>query len=160
MNKSAIIADIISQLRQDLSVSELAAEQARKASTDEQSVAETQYDTLAIESAYLAEGQSKRIAEITDAIKQMEALPCKAMQLEDKVTIGTCVQIVDDQALSHFYFVAPVAGGMQLQLAQNRVTVITPHSPIGQALLGKYCDDEFELKLAGKTKTGYIEQVT
>ena len=64
MDKEKIIQDILNYLRQELSIIQEAANNAHLAATDDQSVAETQYDTLAIEASYLAEGQSRRVDEL------------------------------------------------------------------------------------------------
>ncbi len=48
-------------LKSKIAEAEEAAMNAHHAAIDDQSVAETQYDTLAIEAGYLAEGQSRRI---------------------------------------------------------------------------------------------------
>ena len=159
MNKREICFKIIIQLEADLKVAEIAAEQARNASIDDQSVAETQYDTLAIESAYLAEGQSKRIAEIKHAIALMQELKLPVLTSDSEVVLGACVKVVDSGEQESWYFVAPVAGGLQFNIEGRTITVITPQSPIGNALIGKVCDDDFELRLGAKIKTGYIEQL-
>ena len=59
-HKLQIIDLILDDLRQAYQGAMHAADQAHSAATDDQSVAETQYDTLAIEAAYLAHGQSQR----------------------------------------------------------------------------------------------------
>ena len=71
-NKSPIISLIIEQLEKELTIALTSAENAHLAAVDDQSIAETQYDTLAIESAYLAQGHSKRVLEIKTAIAQYQ----------------------------------------------------------------------------------------
>ena len=68
INKQALVELIISDLQQALNQAISAANEAHAAAVDDQSVAETQYDTLAIEASYLAEGQSKRVQELQKAI--------------------------------------------------------------------------------------------
>ena len=74
MNKNKILDAVLSYLYLELSHCEQAANNAHLAATDDQSVAETQYDTLAIESAYLAEGQSRRLIEFKVSIKRFITL--------------------------------------------------------------------------------------
>ncbi|GAA5138069.1 hypothetical protein GCM10025767_19860 [Thalassotalea piscium] len=66
-----MLEDLITYLKNELSALVNAANSARAASIDEQSVAETQYDTLAIEAGYLAEGQAKRAQLIALEIRQL-----------------------------------------------------------------------------------------
>lgn len=54
-------------------------------------------------------------------------------------------------------FLAPAGGGTYL--AGRTVQVVTPRSPLGQALLGKRTGDEVEVSLAGKTRTLEIVDV-
>ena len=71
----------------------MAANNAHKAATNDQSVAETQYDTLAIEQSYLAEGQSRRVDEIRYAIKRLQSIPLAALQKKIQISIGSVVQL-------------------------------------------------------------------
>ena len=155
MNKFDLISKIISHLQSELLLSEIAATNAHLAATDEQSKAETQYDTLAIESAYLAEGQSRRITEFKSSIQQFELL-IKQLELtrnntSAKVNVGSLVQLCEDIATKHWYFIAPAAGGFKTHIADYCVTLVTPHSPMGQALMNKEIDDEITINLGAHT---------
>lgn len=166
MNKDKLITAIIDRLQHDLNNAITAAEQAHLASTDEQSIAETQYDTLAIESAYLAEGQSRRIGEIQQAISQLQQFIIKPFTENCAIDVGACVQLAEqtDTALAknnqvknnQWYFICPVAGGMSISLEGNSYTIITPQSPVGQNLIGKCLDDDFELNLGKNYIDSYI----
>jgi uncharacterized membrane protein len=74
LNKQQLITIIVSSLSQQLQKAIAAANEAHAAAVDDQSVAETQYDTLAIEAGYLAEGQSRRVTEFQQAIDAYQAL--------------------------------------------------------------------------------------
>ena len=88
-----IIEQVTAQLQQELSLALMAANNAHKAATDDQSVAETQYDTLAIEQSYLAEGQSRRVDEIKYAIQRLHSFPLEALETKLKVAVGAVVQL-------------------------------------------------------------------
>ena len=166
MNKDKLIAAIIDSLQHDLNNAINAAEQAHLASTDEQSIAETQYDTLAIESAYLAEGQSKIIGEIQQAINQLKQIVINPFTENCAIDIGACVQLAEQSNTvqiennqfknNQWYFICPVAGGMSINLEGNSYTIITPQSPVGNALMGKYLEDDFHLQLGAKTLNSTI----
>ena len=154
MNKAFLISKILQYLKQELANCKLAANNAHLAAIDEQSVAETQYDTLAIESAYLAEGQSRRIAEFESAIEDFHQL---ALQLAvplvttketiKTVRLGSVVQLAEDLSHNNWFFLAPAAAGYRLSIDEKNFTVITPKSPMGHALLNKVVDDEIEVFL-------------
>ena len=63
-----IIAAILHQLQQDLAVAAAASQQAHDSATHTENVPENQYDTLALEAAYLAHGQSQRIEALQHSI--------------------------------------------------------------------------------------------
>ena len=159
-----IIEQVTAQLQQELSLALMAANNAHKAATDDQSVAETQYDTLAIEQSYLAEGQSRRVDEIKYAIQRLHSFPLEALETKLKVAVGAVVQLEKDIDKQQWFFLAPVAGGYRckLTLANNNIlniVVITPESPLGNALVGKELDDEVNMQIAEKHITDFITAV-
>ena len=156
MHKENLIALIIEQLQHELSHAIEAANNAHLAATDDQSVAETQYDTLAIEAAYLAEGQTKRVAEIKKAISAYQQLQLKEFDEETPIALGAMVQLAEDVNQKKWYFIGPASGGVKASFAEQNFTVITPQSPIGQALLGKYIDDELMVTLGSKSLSDNI----
>ena len=148
INKTALIADIIAHLTVELERCEQAARNAHLAATDDQNVAETQYDTLAIESAYLAEGQSRRIIECHHAIKAFVQLKETIDSIgTDKISEGNLVQLGEDEAKNHWYFIAPAAAGYRTLISNERISVITKNAPIGKMLIGKAKGDEIFLSL-------------
>ena len=147
MIKEQLINSILTYLKLELANSEQAASNAHLAATDDQSVAETQYDTLAIESAYLAEGQSRRILEFNKGISAFEKLLLNITNNNSTVALGSLVQVHQDSSHQHWFFIGPAAGGYRCQIADQHYTVVTPQSPMGKALLGKQLDDEINIRL-------------
>jgi transcription elongation GreA/GreB family factor len=136
-----------------------AANEAHAAAVDDQSVAETQYDTLAIEASYLAEGQSKRVQEFQDAIDAYDALSIISFNDESHIALGALVQLSDDCEANHWFFIGPAAGGFRCQQEHLNFTVITPHSPLGMSIIGKQQDDDITVMLGDKKREDYIAQV-
>ncbi|WP_223270363.1 hypothetical protein [Colwellia sp. C1TZA3] len=142
----------------------MAANNAHKAATDDQSVAETQYDTLAIEQSYLAEGQSRRVDEIRYAIHRLQNIPTATLQQKQQINIGSVVQLEKDIAQQQWFFLAPVAGGYRCKLAMQdstiNIVVITPEAPLGAAMMGKVLDDEINIKIAQKHIADFITMIS
>ena len=160
MIKTKLIKQILEHLQQKLASSELAATNAHLAAIDDQSVAETQYDTLAIESAYLAEGQSRRIEECKIAINKIEQFKLQLENIDEManspVKLGSLVQLEKDEDRQHWFFVAPAAGGFKYDDNKRQYTVITPQSPMGVALLHKQLDDDIEVLIGNNKLADYI----
>jgi len=146
--KSLLVQKVIAHLRQELAVLLQAAENAHLAAIDEQSIAETQYDTLAIEASYLAEGQSRRVFELRQSITLFQKLALK--QSFQTVMLGALVQLAQDEKANHWFFIAPAAAGFKVCIEDKHITLVTPSAPMGKALLGKEVDDDIELKLANQ----------
>jgi len=156
LNKKQLIAMITSSLNQQLQQAIDAANEAHAAAVDDQSVAETQYDTLAIEASYLAEGQSKRVQEFQQAIDAYNALELIEFNVGSYIALGALVQLSADEKANHWFFIGPAAGGFRCQLNQQNITIITPQSPMGIALIGKQQDDDIEIKLGTNKLEDYI----
>lgn len=159
INKQTLVKIIIADLQKELLQAQQAANEAHAAAVDDQSVAETQYDTLAIEASYLAEGQSRRVQEYQLAIDDFNVLICNDHTPSDKVILSSLVQLANDVDMSTWFFIGPAAGGFRCKLEQQHITVITPQSPMGMALLGKQLDDDIEVSLGNNTLNDYIHQV-
>ncbi|GEM77794.1 hypothetical protein [Vibrio superstes] len=115
-----------------------AADSAHDDATHEQSVAETQYDTVALEAAYLAHGQSQRVADCDAMINRLNSMVLRDFGEDDDIDLGALVTI--DNRMTCWFL--PICGGYKLE---HDVVVITPQSPLGQMLdsaeLGEKLED-------------------
>lgn len=160
MKKKLLIKEIIGSLESELASTLEAAKNAHLAAIDDQSVAETQYDTLAIEAGYLAEGQTRRVQEIRQALAKYDAMKLMSFDENSPIALSALVQLSKDEVENHWFFIGPAAGGFRTKINQKHYTVITPQSPMGQAMLGKYFEDDVIIALGHgahiETLTDYI----
>jgi len=154
--KQKLIDEIIAYLHTELLLAMEAANNAHSAAVDDQSVAETQYDTLAIEASYLAEGQSKRVLEYQQALNAYQVLALPTLNQNSVITLGTLIQLAKDSACQHWFFIGPYAGGFRSTITNQQITVITPQSPMAKALLGKQQGDDIEIILGDEKLTDEI----
>lgn len=122
-----------------------------KATTDganhEESKAENDKDTRAIETQYLARGLAQRAADLSQARARLAAFSLRPFESGAPAALGALVQIEDeDTEEQRWYFLAPAGGGLRFDVDGHSVAVVTRGSPIGDALLGKSVDDDFELR--------------
>lgn len=155
-NKKQLVDLVVTALSKQLQQAIDAANEAHAAAVDDQSVAETQYDTLAIEASYLAEGQSKRVIEFQHAIDAYKALELLEFNNDSYIALGALVQLSADSDANNWFFIGPAAGGFRCQIAQQNITVITPQSPMGIALIGKQLDDDIEVMLGSNKLEDYV----
>jgi transcription elongation GreA/GreB family factor len=138
--KRILINQVITHLQDELLILISAVKTAHLAATDEQSIAETQYDTLAIEAGYLAQGQSRRVVELQQAISLFQKLVIKPYF--NTVSLGALVQLTKNQENNSWFFIAPAAAGFQSKIGNKSITLVTPEAPLGKALFGKKLHDE------------------
>ncbi|MBI3879343.1 MAG: GreA/GreB family elongation factor [Verrucomicrobia bacterium] len=148
MNKRALVKKILAHLADELALYHKAANTARAEATDEQSKAENKYDTRGLEASYLARGQSRQAAETERTIQQFDRLDLRAFGAAEAINLGALVEL-ETKGARTFYFLAPGAGGTEIAHENQEVLVITPHSPLGQQLVGRKEGERLRLTLGG-----------
>ena len=158
MNKRALIKKITAKLAGELQIYFRAAQFSRAEATHESSKAESKYDTRGLEASYLARGQSKQAAELEAAIAEFEKLNVRTFADGEAIGIGALVEL-ENGGGNFFYFLGPRAGGTEVVHDKKEILVITPHSPLGEQLLGKKSGDCPQLTLGGMRKPSKIVSV-
>ena len=74
------------------------------------------------------------------------------------IGIGALVEL-ENGGGNFFYFLGPRAGGTEVVHDKKEILVITPHSPLGEQLLGKKSGDCPQLTLGGTRKPSKIISV-
>ena len=128
---------MLAALESELARQTHAALDARDESISEESRAENKYDTHAQEAAYLAEGQARLAAEVAVALAAWRAhgfppADQAVAQLGSLVTLAV-------GGRSEQLLIGPANGGLSVTVPGDgrEVTVVTPASPLGRALLGR-----------------------
>ncbi|MFT6152930.1 MAG: hypothetical protein ACJA0E_001564 [Bermanella sp.] len=147
MKKPEIILLIIHNLHKDLAQAIFAAEEAMKGATHDQSKAETQYDTLGLEYAYLAEGQSRRIDILKEEVVRLENWQAPTFHKDQEIYLGALLQLISVSQLEPLWvFLIPAGGGQKITIADHiTLHTITPDTPLGTSILGKSVGDEITL---------------
>jgi hypothetical protein len=158
MDKKSIVAQICFHLETELNGITEAAKDSFDGATDEQSKAEGQFDTRALESSYLAEGQARHAADLKEAISVYQNLELKAFESHEPIALTAVVEL-EQRSGSYLYFIGPRDGGHTVEVDGQEVMVITPHSPIGQTLLGKTIGSVVRFGTNGATREGTIKFV-
>lgn len=136
MSKEPYRSAALAALEAELTRQTHAALDSREESISEESRAENKYDTHAQEAAYLAEGQARLVAELATALAAWRALVLPAAG-HARVQVGSVVTLTTGSG-SEVVFLGPANGGLTFPSPDapgQEVTVITPISPLGRALL-------------------------
>jgi len=159
MNKKTVHQLIIDKLRIDLDVAERAAQTAYETATHEENIAENKYDTLGLEASYLATGQARRMEEIRQSLTLCQNLALRPYDDRRGIEIGALLGLEDENGREQWLFLAPDAAGLKVDLVGQSITVITPRSPLGKSLLGKFEGDDVEIVVAGTRQQFSVTEV-
>lgn len=135
MLKSQLLNLIRAQLKSDLKAAIEAAVATYEAATHEESKAENEYDTRGLEASYLAGAQSKRAGEIEELLSICNQLSDEDLPPHSPIQTGALAEL-DLEGRSKTVFILPKGGGMTFKIDGRSIQVITPVSPLGQAVIG------------------------
>jgi transcription elongation GreA/GreB family factor len=150
--KEDLRRELLTQLEAQLETARAAHAAATEGAISDDARPENDKDTRGLEQSYLARGIAVRVAELEAAVTAVTSM---SVAKSPRVAIGAVVTIDEDDKERRLY-VAPAGGGLVLA---GDITVVTPTSPMGRALLGKVVDDEAELVAGGTTRALAITDV-
>lgn len=133
MDKKKLVETISEQLEKDMVVLKEAALATYEAATHEESKPENEYDTRGLEASYLAGAQAKRIAEIEEILVLLKHVNVKDFGPEDKIN-STAVVELEHNGKHSFFFILAKGGGVSVNFDGKSIQVITPITPLGEAL--------------------------
>tara|TARA_B100001059_G_C17833517_1_gene586370 strand:- start:3222 stop:3770 length:549 start_codon:yes stop_codon:yes gene_type:complete len=156
VNKAQLLDQLIGQLQQEIDATMNAVNEAHALASHEQSKPENQYDTLALEAAYLAHGQSERIAELQRQVMLLNHFDFLEYTQDSRICVGAlvCVQKLSVESLDvekndpEWFWLLPVAGGVLLKAGEIEIRTITAKAPLADKLMGNYVGDEAVLNLS------------
>lgn len=135
MNKKQLVEQIIVMLEKEIGALKAAALETYAAATGEESKPENKYDTFALEASYLAGAQAKRVVDIENSLAVYKTLEIKAFTEKSRIESTAVVEVDLDGKTLHV-FIVPAKGSLTLNFEGVHIQVITPQSPLGEALLG------------------------
>lgn len=159
MNKHAVHQLVLDKLAVDLDIAQRAAQTAYETATHEENIAENKYDTLGLEASYLAAGQARRVEEIKQALTLCQNMQLRAYDDQRGIEVGALLGLVDENDRQQWLFLAPDGAGLKVDVVGQPVTVITPRSPLGKSLLGKFEGDEVEILVGSARQQFAVTEV-
>ena len=86
--------------------------------------------------AYMAAGQAKLAEELRQAVNAYRQLALAPISAGALASVGNLVEL-NAPAGRSWYFLGPARGGMDVELGECVITVVTATSPLGRALFGR-----------------------
>lgn len=141
---------IIDALNRQLEMTRGASLDAASYATDSEAKADSKWDTQGLEASYLAAGQAAHVVELGEAIQSLKGIQVEleADGKKDVVEKGSLVSCEMNGFKCHF-FVSDLEGGISVDCEGEKVTVITPQSPIAHQIIGRKAYDGFTMPNGG-----------
>lgn len=144
MNKIRFLNTLIDTLRQEALHALKASADAADYATNDESRAESQWDTQGIEASYLAAGQAGQAKQWADAVEALQSRRDELLQAKTTVSLGALFKC-DLGGAEAVFFLVGVAGGQVIVVDGIEVTVITAQSPLAGRLRGLKVGETFTL---------------
>ena len=142
MDKAKFFQCLLSTLRKEVHNAVNAANDAAEYATNEESRAQSQWDTQGLEASYLAAGQASQARQWADAIENLQSEREDLLKSYSNVCLGALFSCSFGDSVEYFFF-ASIAGGQSILLDGQQVTVITAQSPLAGRLIGLKAGDSF-----------------
>ena len=155
-DKQALKEELLHRMEQDLTTLERVHHETRAGATHEEAKSESDKDTRALEQTYLARGQAQRIVDLRAEVADVRNMVLRRGDGGGPVCLGALLHVEEDGE-EQYLFMASHGGGWTL--AGGDVHVITPKSPLGDALLGLRAGEECETFIANRNRDIYILDV-
>mgnify|MGYP000048771888 CR=1 FL=1 len=153
-----LMKKICEQIEKELISLKAAALATYQAATDEEAKPENKYDTRALEASYLAGAQALRVREIEDLLNVYRLLSLPSYSMDQTIGPAALVrlQFAQKQIL---VFMLPKGGGLNVSVGSQQIQVVTPASPLGEALVGLGVGDSAIVEVGAAVKEYEILEI-
>ncbi len=103
----------------------------RAAGNDAESKAEGKYDTRSTEDNYLADGLARQAHGAAQAGAAYEDFTPPRFGPDSRIDLGALVELALSDG-THWFFLGPAGGGIEVICDGTPITVLTPESPLGR----------------------------
>lgn len=162
MNKQFLVDQLIERLRETAAIARRATQAAADEAREGASPAEKREDArVHLEYSSLARGQAERAQRAAAELSVLETFHPPAFSPDSPVGLGAIVE-VEDEEQGRTFFLAPVGAGMELTGPDGDgfLSVVTPKSPVGGAVMGRRVGDTVEVTVKGEPREWTITYVS
>lgn len=154
MDKRFLVDQLCERLRESMAVARKVGAAAAEEARDGATAAEKREDArVALENAGLARGQRERASRTQAELSLLETFRPGKLAANAPIALGAVVE-VEDEAQGRTFFLAPVGAGVELTGpgGDGFLSVVTPKSPVGRAVIGKRVGDTVEVEVQGEMR--------
>ena len=151
LHKPDVLAALLARAEAEFASLQQVMRMAQDEATSAETKAEGKYDTRATEASYLAAGQGERLLQLGRTIAYLQA----ASGAPGEPWLYT---LSGARGAAH-YLLAPEGGGQRASVGDAEVVVLTPGSPVGEALLGAEPGDEIRVGPPGREQVWTVQAI-
>jgi transcription elongation GreA/GreB family factor len=154
MDKRYLVNQLSEKLRASAQVARKAGEAAAAEAREGATPAEKREDArVALEQGSLARGQAERAKKVAAELSTLDVFRPAPLPANGPVALGAVVEVEDDSQ-GRTFFLAPVGAGVELvgPGGDGYLSVVTPQSPVGRAVLGRRVGDTIEVTVQGEPR--------
>jgi len=168
LDKNSLLTQLVDRLHQSDRLAHRAEADAREAARSLATESEKKEDgRAAIEYGSLATGQAqraRRVHEELQALADLQQVGLPRQNPKGPVAMGAIIDVSteDEEGFSErTFFLLPVGAGTELTGpgGDGFLSVITPSSPVGRALMGRRAGDTIEVTLAGEVREWTVLEI-
>lgn len=163
MDKQALADQLVARVRESVAVADREMAVAVEAARHGADAATKREDArMAIEYGAVARGQRRRAQQSRLVLSAVESFHPRPVMEGGRIDIGAIVEIEDeDTGVGRTFFLAPAGAGIELTGpgGDGFLSVVTPSSPVGRAVLGQQVGDTFDVTVDGQTHSWEITWV-
>lgn len=153
IDKAFLVEQLAEHLRATARTARAAMEAANTEAREGATPAERREDSrVAQENMGLARGHRARLDRATNELAALERFRPPRFSAKSPVALGAIVE-VEDGAEGRTLFLAPVGAGVELTGpgGDGYLSVVTPSSPVGRAIVGRRVGDAVEVVVDGES---------
>jgi transcription elongation GreA/GreB family factor len=161
MDKKFLVEQLAAQLRESVHVARRAGQAAEAEAREGATPAEKREDArVALEQGSLARGQAERAKKAAAELSLLDVFRPARLGANSPVALGAVVEVEDGEQ-GRTFFLAPVGAGVELSGpgGDGFLSVVTPHSPVGRAVIGRKVGDTIEVTVQGEPREWTITYV-
>ncbi|MDF7800259.1 hypothetical protein P4C99_12345 [Pontiellaceae bacterium B1224] len=144
MDKKKILKAVFQALEEELRRQLKGQETAAEGATHAEAKAETKWDTCGLEQSYLARGLAKQFEKLAGQVDDLRTFK-PADYAGRAIDVGALIETETD-GFKDVFFLLYCGGGTEVEVDGREITVITPESPVGGALMGKAVGETYSFR--------------
>lgn len=155
MDKRFLVEQLCDKLRESAHVARKAGQAAAEEARDGATAAEKRENArVAQEYSGLARGQMARFNRAIAELATLESFRPAPLIKGARITVGAVVEVEEEEGLGRTFFLAPGGAGVELTGpgGDGFLSVVTPQSPVGKAVLGRRVGETIEVVVEGEPR--------